>query len=93
MKPATRAEKAHMDKVAALGCLICKCPLVELHHPHYGMGKRSSNYDVIPLCLAHHRSGRFGYCIHNGAKTTQINWGMSERQMVEEVKALLENSE
>ena len=92
-KPPTKAESEYMCEVALLGCLRCKSPYAELHHPHYCMGKRSSNYDVIPLCPVHHRHGKFGDCVHNGLKTTQINWGITESQMVEKVKELLGNSE
>lgn len=56
--------KRHMDKVAQLGCLICKRnygPVnaygpVELHHIAVGTGKRS-DYAVAPLCEEHHRGG------------------------------------
>ena len=87
-KPATKKEREWMSMVADLGCLICGAD-AELHHPHYCMGKKSSNFDVIPLCSLHHRHGQFGDCIHNGVKTTQIFWQMTERQMVEKVKKLL----
>lgn len=58
----TKAERAHMNRVAALGCIACSMmdfhdSPAELHHVRtgMGMGQRASNYDVIPLCSAHHR--------------------------------------
>ena len=56
----TKSEKAHMDAVAALGCIAChqqghNTP-AEIHHIRAGMGlKRATSYQVIPLCPAHHR--------------------------------------
>ena len=57
---ATKAEKLHMDKVAQLGCYVCKAPAT-LHHirnngkGNVGIGKRSSHFEVIPLCFEHHQ--------------------------------------
>ena len=53
----TAAEKAHMGRVAALGCCLCRrygwygTP-AEVHHIRTGTGagKRASHYDTIPLC-------------------------------------------
>lgn len=67
-----KAEKIHMDKVAQLGCIICSDFLgaedspAELHHLREGQGQsqRSSNYEVIPLCPAHHRLGGEGVAFH-----------------------------
>lgn len=49
-----------MEKVAHIGCLICRrlqcqqtTPL-ELHHIALGTGVRS-DYAVAPLCVEHHR--------------------------------------
>ena len=53
---ATKEEKEHMGRVASMGCVICRnlglgeSP-AEVHHIGNGtMGKRASNYEVIPLC-------------------------------------------
>lgn len=58
----TKDEKAHLSKVAALGCIACFIQgtpgtPAEIHHPRAGsgMGQRASHYDGIPLCPAHHR--------------------------------------
>lgn len=48
-------EKRHMDRVAALGCLLCGQP-AQLHHVREGQGmsQRASNFLVVPLCEPHH---------------------------------------
>lgn len=55
------AEARHMDRVASLGCVVCRrmeghyVP-AELHHIAEGSGHRS-NYAVAGLCPEHHRGG------------------------------------
>ena len=85
----TNAERLHMSKVAALGCIICEMPC-ELHHPRAGVGKgmRSSNFDVIGLCPRHHRTGGHGVAIHAGIKTFEQNFG-TEAELLEKVRAKL----
>lgn len=58
----TKAEKAHLSRVAALGCVACYLQgtpgtPAEIHHPRAGRGKgqRASHMDGIPLCPPHHR--------------------------------------
>jgi len=58
----TKAEKQHLNRVAALGCVACYLQgtpdtPAEIHHPRAGRGKgqRASHMDGIPLCPAHHR--------------------------------------
>ena len=52
---------------AELGCLVCKRP-PQLHHirVNTGIGRRSSDWCVIPLCMDHH-TGKFS--IHGSKKT------------------------
>lgn len=85
----TKAEKEHMNRVAELGCIICHQP-TELHHPRFlaGMGQKSSNYDVIPLCPLHHRTGGYGTAIHAGIKAFEKNFG-TESELLERVNKLL----
>ena len=59
---APKVRKAHMARVAALGCIACMLDInpgtpAELHHPREGAGagQKSSDMDVIPLCPPHHR--------------------------------------
>ena len=59
----TKAERIHMDKVANLGCLVCRkegnlYSPAELHHIRdvtlTGLGQRAKHTEIIPLCVAHH---------------------------------------
>lgn len=90
----TLAEKKHMGRVAELGCAVCRrmgypgTP-AELHHPRsgVGMGKRSSHYDVIPLCPEHHR-GKTG--VHGlGTKGFPKHWGYTEQDLLDDTKKLM----
>lgn len=58
----TKAERAHLGRLVEIGCIAClkighEGTPAEIHHIRHGMGKgqRSSHYDAIPLCPAHHR--------------------------------------
>ena len=58
----TKAEKAWMDDITRLGCIVCittgKGPTpAEPHHLLSG-GRRKGHLHTIPLCPIHHRSGR-----------------------------------
>lgn len=63
----TKAEKHHMGRVAALGCVLCDIlgcagdTPANVHHIREGQGmaQRSSNWLVIPLCPTCHQ-GRHG---------------------------------
>ena len=88
-------EKKYLSRVAELGCYVCRrigydgTP-AEIHHKRTGMGKgqRASNYDVLPLCPEHHR-GNSG--IHGmGRRAFEREYGMTELEMISEVKQLLE---
>lgn len=68
----TKAERQHMDRVARMGCMLCRVlghsdVPANLHHIREGQGmsQRSSHYLVIPLCKECHQ-GKLG--IH-GDKT------------------------
>ena len=57
----TSAEKLHLNRVAALGCYLCRhlgygeTP-AQVHHIRegQGMGQRASHWLTCPLCEAHH---------------------------------------
>jgi hypothetical protein len=92
----TKSEKAHLSKVAALGCAVCRrmgyegTP-AEIHHPRRGtgLGQRASHYDAVPLCPEHHR-GNTG--IHGlGTKGFPKKWGFNESDLLDDVKMLLGN--
>lgn len=66
-KAPTAKEKLFMSRVASLGCIIsyCEDPRVELHHiKTLGTSKRASNWEIIGLCLNHHRKGGAGIAVH-----------------------------
>jgi len=92
-KPATKAEREYMGRVASLGCVICSGP-AEVHHitTGVGMGQRASNYDTIPLCPEHHRTGGYGVAIHAGKKLWETVHG-SEMEYLRAVKRLLHSAE
>lgn len=73
-KKANKQERAYMGRVAELGCLICG-GIPEIHHntKNRGYGAKSSNYNIMPLCVRHHR-GEEGIH-HIGVKTWQEKFG------------------
>jgi hypothetical protein len=82
-KQRTKAEKAHHEAVAALGCVVCGGP-AEVHHlkhdPITGqhMTRRVHRY-VIPLCPMHHRQGGCGVAFHAGSNRWQSIYGLETR--------------
>ena len=91
---ATKAEKLHMSRVAALGCCVCRNEFglhsePELHHIGNGtMGKRATNYEILPLCPMHHILGGIGVAIHAGRKSFEANFG-TERELLAQTLELL----
>lgn len=88
----TKKEKDHMRKVASIGCIVCRkmgyrdTP-AELHHIHNGiMGKRASNFEVIPLCPYHHRTSNEAY--HHNTKKFNEKWG-SQKDLLEETLGII----
>ena len=79
-----------MDRVASLGCLVCQRP-ANLHHIRpkgTGMGRRSSHFEVIPLCYEHHQ-GQFS--IHRTKRKFESIYGKEKeilKQVLEEVELL-----
>lgn len=58
----TRAAAAHLDRVAGLGCILCRDRLrgyvpAEIHHlrEDQGAAQRGSDWLAVPLCPDHHR--------------------------------------
>jgi hypothetical protein len=84
----TKHEKEHMNKIADLGCIICRkmgfpnSP-AELHHikDKTGMGRKASNFEVIPLCPRHHRQGKDSY--HYSPKEFTEKWGTQKELLTE----------
>lgn len=90
----TKALKAHMSRVASLGCILCRRHGVpdspaELHHPRTGAGagRKSSDWDVIPLCYPHHRGSNDALHVL-GRKEFERRYGVTELELLEEVRAL-----
>ena len=93
-----QAEKDHLNRVAELGCIVClvqgnQGTPAEIHHIRdgQGMAQRASNYDVVPLCPIHHRTGGYGEVgFHQSPKRFVERYG-SERELLEEVERMLAN--
>lgn len=84
----TLAERRHMGRCQALGCIVCLLSLhiedtpAEVHHVRvrHGWG-RSGHFAVIPLCPYHHRHGR--YAVHRcGAEAFEREHGFSEVELL-----------
>jgi hypothetical protein len=71
-----QAEKAYLEAVADLGCIICRSP-ASIHHIRAGQGmaQRASNYLIIPLCGDHHQHGGPGVAIHAGQRQWEALYG------------------
>lgn len=89
-KSKTKAEKLHLERVASLGCIVCKnldhndTP-AETHHIRTGCGagQRADNFRVIPLCPTHHRNGGHGKAVHVGRQTWENNFGTETELLVQ----------
>jgi hypothetical protein len=74
----TKAEKAHMGRVAAMGCVLCRLlgmpqeSKTDVHHIREGQGmsQRASNWLVIPLCHSGCHQGPCG--IHGDRSLLRI---------------------
>lgn len=89
---ATKKEKIYMSKVVAIGCILDNCRMpAEVHHIRagVGMGQRNSNFNILPLCPAHHRTGGFGVAIHAGQKTWEKKYG-TELDLLNKVKLFID---
>ena len=91
-----KAEREHLNRITSLGCIVCRnngyygTP-AEVHHIRsgQGIGQRASNYETLPLCPFHHRSGGYGNAFHAGPKVWQEKFG-TERELLAQVQELLE---
>lgn len=72
---AKAAGKAHMARVAQLGCMICGARPAEVHHVICGRyrQRKASDFEVIPLCAHHHRIGPLA--IHNSKSAWRDRYG------------------
>ena len=85
-KPATKAEREHMNAVAELGCAICKRP-AQVHHVA-NQGVRASHYETIPICGYHHTDGPHGEAIHQGRRTWEARFGTERELLVKTLQQL-----
>ena len=72
-----------MSRVADLGCFVCG-GIASVHHIRpkgTGIGRRSSHFEVIPLCYEHHQ-GQFS--IHNTKRKFESIYG-KEKEILEQV--------
>lgn len=85
----TNKERYHLAQVVSLGCIICG-NIPEIHHVRHGMGmgQRNSNFNVIPLCHVHHRTGNYGTAFHAGKKAFEKNFG-TELELLDKVNERL----
>ena len=96
MKTKSAAASRHLERVAALGCLVCRnngdgYTPAECHHTRlYGSaGKRSGHWLSIPLCSIHHRLGGIGVGFHSGRQTWEALNG-DEALLLDQTLELLE---
>lgn len=94
-RSATKAERQYMDRVARLGCIVCRNEFgvyteAGIHHIRSGQGgaQRASNYEVLPLCGAHHQTGGHGVAIHAGQQTWESLYG-TELELLAQVQRLI----
>ena len=87
-----------MGRVAALGCIVCLIHVGAktrpedtcIHHIKWqtGIGRRSSHYEVLPLCFRHHDAGIYGESFHAGRGIWEITFG-SQLDLLDEVRRML----
>jgi hypothetical protein len=89
----TKDEKKYLDRVARVGCILCRTAFgvkdspAEIHHIRRFGGKRSTS-PVIPLCPEHHR-GNSG--VHGlGAKGFEAKWGITQEALLAQLHELLD---
>jgi hypothetical protein len=96
----TKAERAHLSRVADQGCIACSLmgyegTPAEIHHIRAGVGKgqRASHHETIPLCPAHHRgtAGLKVPSIH-GSRNAFIQTFGTEHQLLELVRQRLKEA-
>ena len=88
----TKAQRQHYDKIARLGCSLCRFVLkiedspCHLHHIRRA-GKRK-DAPVIPLCPIHHQGSNTG--IHGlGRKAFEELYSTTEEELLELTLAIL----
>jgi hypothetical protein len=95
----TKAEKAHWDKVAQLGCIACikdgyRNPLVSIHHID-GRTKKGAHMKVLPLCAGHHQDGTGNdknmIAVHPYKARFEEAYGKQEELLTKVMKMIYDN--
>jgi hypothetical protein len=92
----TKAEKAHMDKVARSGCVVCRVyrgvySPASIHHCGTYMGGGRDHMKVIALCGAHHQTGGVGVALHANKKRFEDAFG-TEEELLKATDALMKTT-
>lgn len=86
-----KSDKAHLDRVASLGCVLClhlghegtPCAIHHIRHGQ-GMAQRANHQDAIGLCH-HHHQGKEG--IHTlGTRAWEKRFGITEPELLQRVR-------
>ena len=101
IKPLRSVNLAHMARVKALGCIVCRHQdkgwrPAEAHHlrtrpdgQNYGRGVKAPDEETIPLCPSHHNDGPESF--HKDTKGWQRKYGY-ERDLLAETLQLLNDA-
>lgn len=91
----TKAERNHLDRVAALGCILSRHygfpdTQAEIHHVRTGTGagRKASHYETIPLSPHFHRLSNEAFHVM-GRKAWERHHGVTELELLERVRDLL----
>jgi hypothetical protein len=92
-KKPTKAEQAHMNQVAALGCIPCRLDGIPgspacIHHAKTALIRSRDNMKVIGMCPQHHQHGQFCLSRHGDPKEFAEKYGDDDR-LLEIVDELL----
>lgn len=89
-RKATREERAYMEVVASLGCVVCRnlghgITPATIHHIRAGQGlsQRAGHHLVIPLCKPHHQDGGKGVAFHADERAFEKQYG-TEQQLLDQ---------
>ena len=87
MKSKTKHEKTYHEFIATMPCIACGDWPVHVHHVRFaaGIGQRSSNYLVLPLCPDCHQ-GQEG--IHGSPKIFEMRHGTEQSLLAEVIENL-----
>ena len=88
----TQAEIEYQTKVAELGCLVCRLldqpqqGHTELHHFRFGGLRADNHFNVVGLCVEHHKPPR-GW---HGTRDAFKRLGKTQHELIQITRALVE---